>query len=469
MIESSLILTLLLNFFLTGCLCSLLIRSSKWAEITRPFTQASLIFGLGTWFLYRHELVDLEIDLFAIKLVPWLIMMQLGMSLLMRKQSDGTYSLHPGVILFSTFSLCGLCLSDHLGFLFLFGEALAVSLWLIAAKDQRRKTIFRTLVTSVLIGLGTNLTLSEIQVDLTAPTSLSNASDQSEIARFAEQDPELGPRCRVGLLCFMLGISWRVGFFPFPRDRAGEDSIVWFQRDVSLLSASVLVPLIFLPRLEGGEQLGQMLIFTFAVPTMIRETLQCGWRDSLFERIQCWFVASAILMWMGISQELFNLDRGEQWGLWLPMGREMVRLELLSSLAGFLLAVGILRELSHSRVPCPTREDLSGLLWTHPLPAALLSLALLSWVGLPGLAGFQPRFGVLAGAFEIAGLELDVSTGYALVGVIMTVCQMILFFLVLLTVQSLSESPAWHRHTRGKLTWRLCVFALLLLGLFLSL
>lgn len=469
MIASSLVLTMLLNFFLTGCLCTVLASRRKINEITRPLSQASLTFGLGTWLLYRETILGMDIDPFAVSLVPWLILYHLGLTLLMRKQLDGTYSLHPGVILFSALGLCGICLSTHFGFLVLFGEFLAVSLWLIASQDQRRTQIFRTLVTSGLIGLGTILILSETQIDLSAPISGSLSASQSEYALYDSTDAELSLGSRMGLLCFVLGIAWRMGFFPFNREKAHHKSMHWFQADFSTVAPGVLILTIFLPRLEGGEQLGQMLMLTFAVPTLIRETLRSGWRDSLLERIQCWFLVSASLMWLGVGQELFVIDQQEQLGLWLPMGRESVRLEFLSSLACFALSFGILQEIHRSGISCSTRDDLSGLMWTHPLPSMLLMVSLLSWVGLPGLVGFEPRFGLLAGALEIAGLGLDVSAGYSLTGVVIVGCQMVLFFLVLLTMQSLCEAQVWHRHPNRQLTWRICVFAILLLGFWMTL
>ena len=469
MIASSLVFTMLLNFFVTGCLCSVLIRHHKLAEITRPIAQASLVFALGHWWMYRDSLLAMNVDSFAVSLVPWLILSHLALTLLMKREIHGKYSLHPGVILFSALSLCGMCVSNQLGFLVLFGEFLAVSLWLISPKTQRRVQIFRTLVTSGLIGVGTLFILSETQIDLFAPVPEAITGSQSENALYESNNITLGLRSRMGLLCFVLGVAWRMGFFPFHDRHAKLNTGYGFQSLFSTLSWGVLSIVIFLPRLEGGAQLGQMLMLTFAVPTLIRETLRSGWRDSLLERIECWFFASAALMWLGVGQELFLIDRGEALGLWLPMGREMVRLEFLSSLAGFAFSYGILREISHSEMPCQTREDLSGLMWTHPLPSLLLIVTLLSWMGLPGLVGFESRFGLLAGAFEIAGLGLDVSGGYSLIGVVIAICQMLLFLLVLLTLQSLCESQVWHRHTRYKLTWRLCLFALLLIGFSLSL
>jgi NADH-quinone oxidoreductase subunit N len=63
-----------------------------------------------------------------------------------------------------------------------------------------------------------------------------------------------------------------------------------------------------------------------------------------------------------------------------------------------------------------TVEDLSGLGWTHPLPAVALSICLLSLSGIPPLIGFWAKFEIFSSL--LAAAQRGESTSLVMLGII---------------------------------------------------
>lgn len=471
MILSLPVLLILLVPFIAGIACLGLVIKPRLAVIARPLSQAALAFSLGTWWLYSDRLATESTELSALPFVPWLLVFHLLMTLFIDTRDDLTLSLHPGALLLTATFLCGMCYSTELGFLFLFAEAVSVTAWLTLSQEQRRSAILRTLVTFAIIGAGTLLIAADLKTGLMAAWRplADSVIDQSEAALYAEGETESDLLLNVGILCFVFGIAWRVGFFPFQLKLSDEQSLEGIQRLTGRVASSVLLLAIVLPKIPGGESLGQMLIATFAIPTLIREVLKSGWMSDLRLQLQAWLLASAALMWLSVGQELFLISHSATLGIWLPSGLELFQIEFVSSLFSFIVLVGVIHELSRLGKSRLRREDLSGFLWTNPLPALAILVTLFSWIGLPGLIGFESRVGIIAGAFEIAGSGVESAAGYSLFGVIIASSQIVLFFLAVLTLQAFCDPNTGHRSYSKRISWRLCLLATLVAGITLRL
>ncbi|MDB4638150.1 MAG: hypothetical protein P8M30_03080 [Planctomycetaceae bacterium] len=467
MIFSLPVLLIMLVPLFAGIACWGFVRKSRLSEIARSLTQTALTFALGTWWLHADQLLSETTGSFALPLVPWILAFHLLLTILIVKQDDGTLTLHPtGLLLSSTF-LCGLCFSTDLRFLFLFGEAISVTTWLTLPADQRRSAILRSIVTFGMIAAGVLLISSEMQTgqfDTWRPLSELD-TDQSEAAVYDESPSNSGMALSAGVLCLIFGSAWRMGFFPFQWPFSDEKSLNGIPRLTGLVSACVLLPAIALPSIPGMESSGQMLLATFAVPTLIRESLKSGWVDNMSFRLRGWFLASAALMWLAIGQELFLISHSVELGLWLPSGLELFQIEFVSSMFSYIVLMGVLHELLRLGKPCLQKEDLSGFLWTHPLPALVILVSMFGWVGVPGLMGFEARLGLIAGAFEIAGAGVESAAGYSLMGVIIVSSQIVLFYLALLMLQTLCDVSVGHGSPSRRISWRLCVLAVLIVAL----
>ena len=86
-----------------------------------------------------------------------------------------------------------------------------------------------------------------------------------------------------------------------------------------------------------------------------------------------------------------------------PAGIEAATFYLVTYFAATLLAFGVVGYLSPTDRESDTVEDYRGLFWRRPWPAALLSVALFSLLGLPLTAGFMGKFFLMAAG---AGAEL---------------------------------------------------------------
>jgi formate hydrogenlyase subunit 3/multisubunit Na+/H+ antiporter MnhD subunit len=467
MISSLPVLLIMLVPFFAGIACWGIVRKPRSSEIARPLTQTSLAFAMGTWWLHADQLLSEATGSFALSLIPWILAFHLLLTLLMVKQDEGALTLHPTALLLSASFLCGICFSTDLRFLFLFGEAISVTTWLTLPAAQHRSAILRSIVTFGMLAAGILLVSSEMktcQFDTWRPLSELN-TDQSEAAFYAQPSSSAGTALSVGVLCLIFGSAWRIGFFPFQLPFSDEKSWDEIQRLTGLISSSVLLLAIVLPDIPGMESIGQMLLATFAIPTLIRETLKSGWVDNMTFRLRGWFLASAALMWLAIGQELFLISHSVALGLWLPSGRELFRIEFISSIFSFIVLMGVLHELTRLGKPCLQKEDLSGFLWSHPLPALVILVSMFSWVGVPGLMGFESRLGLIAGAFEIAGAGVESAAGYSLMGVIIVSSEIVLFFLALMMLQTLCDATASHRSQSKRVSWRLCVLAILIVAL----
>ncbi len=103
--------------------------------------------------------------------------------------------------------------------------------------------------------------------------------------------------------------------------------------------------------------------------------------------------------WLGVGQAgFFTLALVDARGA----GGEALVWALFASAIAIAGIMATLSSLSHHERACENVGDLSGMMQTSPIRAALLALFLLSLGGLPGTVGFVARFRILA-ALEHAG------------------------------------------------------------------
>jgi NADH:ubiquinone oxidoreductase subunit 2 (subunit N) len=170
-------------------------------------------------------------------------------------------------------------------------------------------------------------------------------------------------------------------------------------------------------------------------------------------------------MWMSLGLALFSIRQESPLGLWLPAGLDAIRLELLSSLGAFVVLTAVTRAFETLGRSLSTRETLRGLLWTTPFYGLVMVLSILSWVGVPFLAGFAPRWGVIASLAEVAGIERVGADYFFLIALLVLCCQAVMVSLGLSVVQSLCDPSPATRPTGQVRIWRVWPFAVLLFAI----
>lgn len=487
--------SLILIPFLAGNICSILNRQPKLSVIGRPLARATLAFCLGVWFLNLPSDITFDPDFNAPGLVPWILFAHLMISFVpslpdqsfsetaveevssVDRNVSGTSDEPTGVrglrydaLLYSASFLSAICLTGNLGFLILFGESLAVSTWLTSNGTSRRRIVKRSLATFVLIAMGAGLILARTgTADFSGFASENpSAADHSDAGRFHEPQHEASLSMKAGLLFIVVGYAWRIGFFPFESLSDSAGALGGFQRQLSLVLSAILVLTILLPKLSQYENLGLMLLFTLAVPTLVRETWRSTRRETAGQLWECWWIASAALMWISLGLALYSLHQQSPLGAWLPAGLAAVRLELLSSLSAFIVLTAVTRAFSVLGYPLRTRDSLTGLVQTAPFYSIVMILGILSWVGIPALTGFAPRWGAIASLFEVAGSDLDGSSYFLLIAVIVLCCEMLLALIGLSVVQALCDRCPATRPTGQISVWSVWPFAVLMFVVSLS-
>lgn len=453
--------------FLAGNVCSILNRQPKLSVIGRPLSRTILAFCLGTWFLNRPPGVAHASSQAAFELLPWILLAHLLISFIPCDDQTDPRGLRFDALLYSASFLSAICLTQNLVFLILFGESLAVSTWLSTSGEDRRRMVKRSLATFVLIAAGSALILSRTETgEFSRFPGEPAATDHSDAGRFATAEPDSSLAIRAGVLLLVVGLTWRLGFFPFEPLSRSAQTLGGFQRQVSLVTAATLELTILLPRLSGYGNLGLMLLFTLAVPTLVRETWRSRKWNSAEELWADWWRASAALMWLSLGLALFSMEQEEPLpGLWLPAGLEAVRLELLSSLGAFVVLTAVTQAYRTLGHPLFKPASLMGLLWTTPFYGFVMTLGILNWVGVPFLSGFAPRWGVIASLLEAGGTGFEGAGYFLLIAVLVICCQVAIVSLGLSAIQSMCDPGPATRPTGQVRVWRVWPFAILLFAI----
>lgn len=483
---------LILIPFLAGNICSILNRQARLSVIGRPLARTTLIFCLGIWYINLPDDTQFDPAFNVLGLAPWILVAHFMISLIQDPRAqfltaadrEGVnrkgviltdedayfHGLRYDSLLYSASFLSAICLTGNLGFLILFGESLAVSTWLTATGEDRRRIVKRSLATFVLIALGTGLIFSHTGTADFSGFSTKSASidDYSNAGRFDEPEHEASLAMKAGVLFLVVGFAWRIGFFPFDSLSNTENSLGGFQRQLSLVTCVTLELSILLPNLWEYENLGLMLLFTLSLPTLVREVWKSTRQESVGQIWECWWKASAALMWISLGLALYSLRQETQIGLWLPSGLEAVRLELLSSVAAYIVLTAVTQAFSTIDYPLQTRQSLTGLVRTAPFYSLVMILAVLSWVGVPALTGFAPRWGAIGSLFEVAGAGEDGSSYFLLIAVIVLCCEMMMTWLGLSLIQTLCDSCPATRPTGRLSAWSVWPFAVLMLVPFIA-
>jgi NADH-quinone oxidoreductase subunit N len=126
-------------------------------------------------------------------------------------------------------------------------------------------------------------------------------------------------------------------------------------------------------------------------------------------------------------------------------------------------AFGVVVALAHHGHDCDRVESFAGLARTRPALAALMSLFMISLIGMPGTAGFIAKFAVFS-----AAVQADV-VWLVIVGVLTSAVSVYYYLRIPVLMwmrEPTDETPRQEIHTGEALVLGLCAFAVLFLGIF---
>jgi NADH-quinone oxidoreductase subunit N len=291
-------------------------------------------------------------------------------------------------------ALGGLVLSSssHFASLFLGVELIGIPLAALAAyhrgRAQGAEAGFKYLV---LAGMSSAVLLFGIALLYAATGTLS----------FGAAYADHGPLARLGLLLLLGGLGFKLALFPFHfwapdvYDGAPAPVTAFASTAVKAAAFTALLRLVP-PELIARDRLLVLLLTAVSIASM---TL--GNVSALRQRnIKRMFAYSSIAH-NGYILVAF-LSAGERATL-------AVLVYLVSYVAMNLAAFGVVSLLSHGAGDAVDLDDYAGLSWRRPGPAAALTLAVLSLLGLPLTAGFIAKFSVIAAGMEAARLVLVLS------------------------------------------------------------
>jgi NADH-quinone oxidoreductase subunit N len=211
------------------------------------------------------------------------------------------------------------------------------------------------------------------------------------------------PQDQLGLIAVvfvMAGLCFRVAAVPLhfyaPDVYQGSPiaiaaTLSWVPKAVGFLAIVRALTAVLATKDPGSSHLlkgAVMLTWVIAAATMIWGNFVALLQDNLKRLLAYSSIAHAGYMMVGVTAAF----AGESEGGGMYYGSESVFFYLVAYAVMTLGAFGVISALRVKGQVVQTIEELSGLGWTHPLPALALSICLLSLAGIPPLVGFWAKF-----------------------------------------------------------------------------
>ena len=389
-------------------------RSAGIGVLLRPMKWCVAPFGLGIWALFGASLSGTQS--FVVPLA-----MTITMLWGIRPDRDPVplSARKLGARFVSIGFLVLLGVSDDLIILFFALEAaclaiLAKQAWDSPLPNSRRVMLARTFGSLFLIAAG--VTLISSHLGTTSLTSIeSQLADRWERSSLMMADTHNGSKTmQISVVLLLTGCAWRLSFFPFATlsNREGYEELASDFQIVQMFSISIFLAVV-IPRLIGGFELSQILLVTFGLSTLVKETSGVIRAEFLEDSIRKLLSSSAALIWiiLAIGLQGAGAEPSISEGYRFP-GEVILIFELAFALAASLLLERSVENQSDGHAPGVRREQLTGLIERAPASALLSMLLILVWTGWFAIQG---RWELLFEGFRIAASNQTAAEGYFLV------------------------------------------------------
>lgn len=406
---------------LAGAATFVFSRSPRIGVLLRPLSWSLGLFGLGIWALFGASLAGTQSYV-----VPLAMTLSIVWGIRTERAPVPFVARKLGARFVSIGFLILLGVTHDLAVLFFAAEAACLSLlaedaWDSPLPARRRNVLARTFGSMFLLAAGVSLIAS-----FTGTTSLNaieaNLTDRWERAGSLMQDSRAGSGLlRIGLILLLTGAAWRLAFFPFALTRHDEQdhSLSNESQVVRFFSMTVLLSVV-IPRLRGEFEAAQILLVTFGLLTLIRETIRAIRAEFLDDSIRELLNASAALIWITLAVGLQGSGAGrETTARFRFPGEEILIFELASALAAFLLIGLVIERETAGDGQRVRRERLTGMLHRAPVAALSSMFLILLWTGWFAIRG---RWALLFEGFQIAASNQSAAGGYFLVSSVVLVC-----------------------------------------------
>ncbi len=294
-----------------------------------------------------------------------------------------------------------LATSSHLASFFLGLEILSVALYaLLAYLGDRPASVEAGLKYLVLAGVSSAMLLFGMALLYAQTGTMAFAELASEVHRL-----NASPLLLAGLGLLIVGIGFKLAVVPFHMWTAdvyqgAPAPVTAFVATVS--KGGVLALLLRLSAQAGLLDLPSVFVvlMLIAVLSMLAGNLLALRQGNL----------KRLLAYSSIAHLGYMLTALLAGGERAPAA---VAFYLVAYSVTTLIALGVIAGLSGAEREAERIEDVRGLFWRRPWPAALLAAALLSLAGMPLTAGFVAKFVVVAAG---AGAELWLPLGVLVLG-----------------------------------------------------
>jgi NADH-quinone oxidoreductase subunit N len=220
------------------------------------------------------------------------------------------------------------------------------------------------------------------------------------------------PELQLGLIALvfvMAGLCFRVAAVPLhfyaPDVYQGSPIVIaavlaWVPKAVGFLAMVRALTAVLAAKDIGDPLLQQAvtLSWVIAAATMIWGNFVALLQENLKRLLAYSSIAHAGYMMVGVTAAF----SGEARGGGVYYGSEGVLFYLVAYALMTLGAFGVFSAVRIKGHVVETVDDLSGLGWTHPLPALALSICLLSLSGIPPLIGFWAKFEIFSSLLAAA-------------------------------------------------------------------
>ncbi len=208
----------------------------------------------------------------------------------------------------------------------------------------------------------------------------------------------------IAVVFVMAGLCFRVAAVPLhfyaPDVYEGSPLVIaatlsWVPKAVGFLAIIRTLTAVLATKDPNSSHLlhsAVMLAWVIAAATMIWGNFVALLQENLKRLLAYSSIAHAGYIMVGVAAAF----AGESDGGGIYYGSEGVFFYLVAYAVMTLGAFGVISALHIEGQVVQTVEDLSGLGWTHPLPALALSICLLSLAGIPPLVGFWAKLEIFS-------------------------------------------------------------------------
>jgi len=244
---------------------------------------------------------------------------------------------------------------------------------------------------------------------------------QDIFAALKSSNPALGTKLfsQFALVLIFAGLGFRLTAVPFhfyapdvyqgtTNPNAGLLAVV--PKFAGLL-ALIRIVMVGMP---GLEKMGWQLTLAVAIVTMTLGNLLALWQNNIRRLLAYSSIAHAGYMLIGLSVSFAvsgSAASPDELSPGIIDGMGATFFYLLVYSAATAGAFAAITYLGGAKRQIDTVEDLAGLSQTNPFTAAAVAICMFSLTGLPPLAGFWGKFGLLTGALSVDSTSGSLTTG----------------------------------------------------------